>query len=190
MLLNITQNGRAKPSCWCQFLLHAQLPYARPLHASSSQCHGKKFSLIHVCSAFVHGEISFRYIIFSKQSAHSSGIRHGLSTTHSRKSTGGVQHGRVSDLAKKRMGEVSSWATKAQQKMWVKCPQQQGWVVSVCNLIVLALCCSIWARKRQHTPHSMNVLSLPYPYLEKFTTFWPCSLTPNKWSVHLYCGMM
>ena len=49
-----------------------------------------------------------------QQAAHSSGARHSLSTTHSRK-TSGVQHGRVSDLAKKRMGEVSAWASKTQK---------------------------------------------------------------------------
>lgn len=50
-------------------------------------------------------------------SAHSSGLaggRHSLSTSHVRKSSG-VQHARVSDLAKKRMGEVSAWASKAQK---------------------------------------------------------------------------
>ena len=49
------------------------------------------------------------------QAAHSSAAgRHSLSTSHSRKSAG-VQQGRVSDLAKKRMGEVSAWASKAQK---------------------------------------------------------------------------
>lgn len=48
----------------------------------------------------------------------------GIGTSHSshsvRKSTGGVQHGRVSDLTKKRMGDVASWASKSQKNMLVR----------------------------------------------------------------------
>ena len=47
--------------------------------------------------------------------------RHSLSTSHTRKTA--VQQGRVSDLAKKRMGEMSAWASKA-QKMCVFHPIQ------------------------------------------------------------------
>ena len=48
----------------------------------------------------------------------------GMGTSHSshsmRKSTGGVQHGRVSDLTKKRMGDVAAWASKSQKMLvWV-----------------------------------------------------------------------
>ncbi|CAI8040401.1 SWI/SNF-related matrix-associated actin-dependent regulator of chromatin subfamily D member 1 [Geodia barretti] len=68
-------------------------------------------------SSYIHNyQLQGRYIPahHNVMTAHGSAGRHSLSTSHSRK-VAGVQQGRVSDLAKKRMGEVSAWASKAQK---------------------------------------------------------------------------